>query len=204
MKNENMASRLLILMLGGLVLYLGCATEPFTPGYKPPESLFTTYDTQKEITFSGQIIREVGLIRGEEIPSTSIQVRTEKGKEYLVTLGPSWYLSMMKYSFEEGEMVAVTGAVHVEGMEERAPGELVSGGFLAEEETSEMLTIVLARKIKRGHWIITLRDKQGKPMWYKRGRSIGQKIYLERLIQEQKQKREELQEKEKEKEKYIY
>ena len=202
----------MILILTGLALCFGCA-KPFSRGYKPRESLFTTYDLEKEITFTGKIERAMGLIRGAEIPSTSVEVRTETQKGYLVALGPDWYLSMMKYKFEEGDIVTVTGSVYREEMEGRAPEEFTSEGFLVDEtpkeeaegDASEMLTVILARKVaKKGRNVITLRDKKGKPLWFKKGRSIGQKIYLEKLVEEQKQKREKLKEKEKEKEMYIY
>ncbi len=194
------------LILAGISVFglPACKKKPFTPGYNPPESLFTEYDPKKEITFTGEIVQKVGLMRNTQIPSTTIQVRADDGREYLVALGPDWYLSMMGYKFLPGVKIEVTGAVYMKEMQEMAPDGMDSEDMFDEETPNDLLKIILARKIKKTNKAIKLRDKTGRPMWYKKGRAIGQRIYLEKIIKEKKEEQEKLKQNEQEKEKYLF
>ena len=73
-----------------------------------------------------------------------IQLSTSRGESLLyIHLGPMWYLERQQMGFEPGDVIEETGArVEIDGEE-----------------------VMIAKTIRRGQWVLTLRDKTGFPVW---------------------------------------
>jgi hypothetical protein len=79
---------------------------------------------------------------------THLQLKTES-ETLDVHVGPSWSLSQKKMSFAKGDQIEVTGS----------------------KVKFDNADALLAREITKGEQKLALRDKNGFPVWSRRGRS---------------------------------
>ncbi len=101
------------------------------------------YDTTNEKTFSGVVLGTRMYDRGPDGDAYAEMVCAVDGREYGVTLGPTWYLDEIGLKLEKNDKVTVTACALGAGPEE----------------------IIVARKLKLGNKTYHLRDRWGAPMW---------------------------------------
>jgi len=121
----------------GLVLVVGMATVA-AQGMKGKAA--QRYDAAKEITIQGTVEDITAGGRGM-MAGTHITVKTED-KNYVVALGPTWFLDEKKFAIAKGDQVELTGAPY-----------------------RMMMVDLIARKIKTGEVSLELRDTNGMPLW---------------------------------------
>ena len=100
------------------------------------------YDASKEAKIKGSIeeIKEVTMGKGEVGVHLMVKTATETIE---VRLCPSGYLKDFEFTLNKGQQVEVTGSkVKVEDKD-----------------------VILAREVVQGNNTLTLRDKQGTPVW---------------------------------------
>jgi hypothetical protein len=106
------------------------------------------YNPATEMTFSGTV-QEVKSVPGPANGPGGVHlvVRTDAGVQD-VHLGPAAYIESQKFAFAAGDAVTVTGSkVTVNGQD-----------------------AVIAREVKKGDQVLTLRDARGIPRWSGRAR----------------------------------
>ena len=102
------------------------------------------YDPATETTVTGTVEDVMQITHpGRGGSGTHLRLKTETGV-IEVHVGPTWYLESQKASFAKGDAVTVTG--------------------------SKVGGAVIAREVKKGDAVLTLRDKQGVPKWSRGGR----------------------------------
>jgi hypothetical protein len=100
------------------------------------------YDKATERTISGTVEGVFEVPGNTAMSGTHLVVKMSSG-EIHVHAGPGAFLASKKIAFQKGDKIEVVGS-------------LVKGeGFEA----------ILARQIKRGSEVLTLRDASGKPLW---------------------------------------
>lgn len=108
-------------------------------GYRKP---VPKYDPKTEVTVKGTVdeVKQYSGRRG----STGTHLMLKTSEETIdVHVGPSWYLSQQHVEFAKGDEIEVTGStIKMAGRD-----------------------ALLAREIKRGGKVISLRDAQGVPQW---------------------------------------
>jgi hypothetical protein len=105
------------------------------------------YNPKTEATMSGTIDEVVHMpAPGRGSGGLHLMLHTDTGV-FDVHLGPAWYVDP-KMSFAKGDALTVTGSRVV----------------MAKQE------VVIARTVKKGDEVLTLRDEQGFPLWAGRGR----------------------------------
>ena len=100
------------------------------------------YDSSKEVKIKGTIddIKEMTMAKGEAGVHLMVKTATETIE---VRLCPSGYLKDFQIAFSKGQQVEVTGSrLKIEDKD-----------------------VVLAREVVQGNNTVTLRDKQGAPVW---------------------------------------
>lgn len=105
------------------------------------------YDPATETTISGkvaEVTQHAG--RGHGGTGTHVMLENSAGKVE-VHLGPTSYLAAQNASYAKGDEITVTGS------------KVKLGGS----------DVIIAREVKRGDQVLTLRDAQGIPKW-SRGR----------------------------------
>ncbi len=105
------------------------------------------YDPATETTITGkvaEVLQHAG--RGSGGTGTHLMLETGAGKVE-VHLGPTSYLAAQNASYAKGDEITVTGS------------RVKLGGS----------DVVIAREVKKGDQVLTLRDAQGIPKW-SRGR----------------------------------
>jgi hypothetical protein len=106
------------------------------------DSAMPKYDASKEVKVKGVIddVKEMTMGKGESGVHLMVKTSTETIE---VRLCPSSYLKDFEVAFSKGQQVEVTGSkVKVEDKD-----------------------VILAREIVQGNNTVTLRDKQGTPVW---------------------------------------
>ncbi|HVC20990.1 MAG TPA: hypothetical protein VNE16_12990 [Vicinamibacterales bacterium] len=106
------------------------------------------YDKSQEVTVKGtveDVVQQTGRMMGGA-SGTHLMLKTET-ETLEVLVGPTRYLESHKISFKKGDEIEVTGA------------RTTFGGNKA----------LLAREIKMGDQVITLRNAEGIPVWARRG-----------------------------------
>ncbi len=108
------------------------------------------YDTSAVVTVSGTIVR-IYEITPCHSPSYGFHMILKSAQETLnVHIGPGWYLKSLDGKLAAGDSVQVTGAM---------TKELVTEG-------NEKIRSLRAAEIQKGGaTVLTLRDKNGKPVW---------------------------------------
>jgi DNA/RNA endonuclease YhcR with UshA esterase domain len=137
-------------MLGVVVMVLAVSTafaqKPDTPAAaatsSASHSAMPKYDVAKEVTIKGTVedVKEMTMGKGE----AGVHLMVKTGTETIeVRLCPSGYLKDFEVAFSKGQQVEVTGSrVKVDDKE-----------------------VILAREVVQGNNTVTLRDKQGGPVW---------------------------------------
>lgn len=175
---------ILIVFLAKLIfLGPGCSNtkERFEMGYQPRmEPPTDVYDPNNVKTVKGQIFDLDSFMFEEEIAVVNLNIKDNNNNYYFVQVAPNWYLNTKKFIFKDGETITVTGSL-VNMFPEEEEEELEEN-----EEEEGVSQILLAREIKREGQIITLRSKDGKPLWYRRGMLRGRQLYLQKIIDDKR------------------
>lgn len=100
------------------------------------------YDVKMEVTLDGTVEDVMQVPGASAMSGTHLSLKTQSETIH-VHLGPTQFVNKQGITFAKGDSVAVTGS--------RIKGD----GFEA----------ILARTVKRGNKVITLRDKNGMPRW---------------------------------------
>ena len=111
-------------------------------GQKAAETSMPKYDVSKEVKIKGIIedVKEMSMGKGEV--GIHLMVKTDK-ETIEVRLCPSGYLKDFEVAFTKGQQVEVTGSrIKVDDRD-----------------------VILAREVVQGNNTVTLRDKQGGPVW---------------------------------------
>lgn len=112
----------------------------------PPRKSAPVYSPATEVTMNGSV-EEVRQVSGPQ-GRAGTHLRLKTGQETIdVPVGPSWFLTQNKISFDKGDQIEVTGS----------------------KVRFESADVLIAREIKKGEKTITLRNAQGIPVW-SRGR----------------------------------
>lgn len=108
------------------------------------------YNPATEATVQGSVSAVTTVTGRRGWNGVHLTVQTSEGK-YDVHIGPSDYIASKEFTFSEGDQVEVTGSkLEVNGT-----------------------STLIAREIKKDGKVLTLRDKQGFPLW-SRGRMMTQ------------------------------
>jgi DNA/RNA endonuclease YhcR with UshA esterase domain len=106
------------------------------------------YNPATETTFTGTVADvQTASGPGNGPGGLHLTVRNN-GETEDVRLGPASYIQSKNFTFVKGDSVTVTGS----------------------KTTVNGQQVVIAREIKKGDQVLTLRDKQGIPLWSGRGR----------------------------------
>ena len=132
----------------GIYTVIACIFGAGLPASAQRSSRF--YDPAQEITLHGKVTA-VNTVTGRRgWNGVHIALQAAEGN-YDVHIGPAAYLTQQSFSFAKGDQVEIVGSqVELNG----APA-------------------VIAREVKKGGKVLSLRDKQGVPLW-SRGRRAGQ------------------------------
>lgn len=102
------------------------------------------YDTSTEVTMKGTVEKVESQIGKMGWNGTHLVVRFE-AEALIVHVGPSSYLAQKRFSFAAGDQIEVTGSkIKFEGGD-----------------------VLVAREIRKGDKLLTLRNQQGIPAWSK-------------------------------------
>lgn len=105
------------------------------------------FDPKTIVTISGKVSK----IDRDNHPLKTMEagfaatIKTDKGEEYLVQVGPIWFTSYFKRKWD----VKVGDAVEVTGSKVNIGGN----------------TVIMAMKGRKGNLAMTCRNKTGKPLW---------------------------------------
>lgn len=128
-----------------MIVALGVAAAVFAQGggYRGGRH----YNAATEVTFSGAV-DEVKLVpsSGRGPGGLHLMVKSGTGIQD-VRVGPMSYVTSKNFEFAKGDAITVTGSKVTMGGQE----------------------IVIAREIKKGDQVLTLRDAKGIPLWSGRG-----------------------------------
>ena len=127
---------LLILMLC-LTMHTAAA-QAAAPAKPSPEP---KYDKTAEVVIKG-VVDEVISTPGEKSPEVHLMVKSQ-GELFEICLCPGKFLKEMDVDFAKGDQLQITGA----------------------KVKRDDKTVILAREIVKGNNTLTLRDKNGGPVW---------------------------------------
>ena len=114
---------------------------PVAFAQKAADSPMPKYDPTKEVKIKGTIDEVKEMSMGKEV-GIHLMVKTDK-ETIEVRLCPSGYLKDFEVQFAKGQQVEVTGSkIKVDDKD-----------------------VILAREVVQGNNTVTLRDKQGGPVW---------------------------------------
>jgi hypothetical protein len=138
----------------GMIAAAACVGLSYGQGVRLPnhdggvaadQDYANAFSARNQITITGTVTGKVkgspGLGYAEGV---DILVRNAKGHVYSVDLGPSWYVADQIASIQMGDRVRVTGSPVTFGNGEK---------------------VLLARQVKKGSQLLTLRDTAGWPYW---------------------------------------
>lgn len=181
-KMQWQLNMLILLLSLGIIAVSGCSKKRFERGYVFQEPEANIYDVSKEVSINGTVIDHIGLIYDREIPVSMLRIKTDTNQEYLVQVAPNWYLKTQYFSTKTGDKVNIIGCPV--GIKEMSPDNA------HDQQVEEDLITMLARVIQttqRGiKKTFTLRDEEGRPLWYGKGRTIGKQKYIDQIIKEGK------------------
>ncbi len=131
-------------IIAGSVITLALMTGlPAFGGEKDPGGAVPQYNVKTEVDFKGTIVKVREVPAGNAYAGVHLTIQS-KADTFEVYLGPADFIQMMQVQLNPGEKnVGVTGArVKFEGEE-----------------------LVLARELRIGNMVLTLRDEKGFPSW---------------------------------------
>ena len=105
------------------------------------------YDTATEATVTGTV-QEVKQVSGSTGWSGTHLILDSHAGVFDVHLGPSAFLAEKGFSFAKGDQIEVTGS----------------------KVKYEAADALIAREVKKGDKVLTLRDAKGYPVWSRRNR----------------------------------
>jgi sporulation protein YlmC with PRC-barrel domain len=121
------------------------APEDWSPAAWQSNSVYNkNFNPAAITTFEGKV-ESVGMFRPDKnsTPGLRLKVRTPVGDSIIVQAGPQNYAAQRDLRFKTGSDIRVTGS----------------------KATIGEKTVIMASEIKMGQKMLTLRDKQGKPLW---------------------------------------
>ena len=131
--------RVILLVVATLALIAGTT---YSQKRKDQTNAMTQYDTATEVTLTGTITK-VETHTGRMGWNGTHLVVSFAGEALTVHVGPSSYLAQQGFSFATGDQIEVTGSrIKFEGSD-----------------------VLIAREIKKGDKLLTLRNPQGVPAW---------------------------------------
>jgi hypothetical protein len=96
-----------------------------------------------EVTLKGTVDEVKQISSQGKGPGGLHLILSTEPKPIEVLLGPAWYVSSKNFTFAKGDAVTVTGS----------------------KMTIDNSEVVVAREIKKGQEVLTLRDANGFPLW---------------------------------------
>jgi len=120
----------------------------FAQGRSGPGGALPTYNPATELTVQGTV-QEVKQFTGPGgMIGTDVVLKTDNEAVVDIRLGPAAFLTQNQFALAQGDQIHVTGSkVKINNAD-----------------------IVLAREVRKGEQILTLRNAQGFPVWSRRGR----------------------------------
>jgi hypothetical protein len=115
------------------------------------------YDPATEMTVKGTVEAVTTKSHMNGMENIWLTVKTDK-ETMEVRVGPTWFLAQKNMFFAKGDKVEMTGSQ-------------------VRFETGEWL---IAREVKMGGQKLTLRDKDGRPMWFSKGNDWRDRIGMPR------------------------
>jgi hypothetical protein len=109
------------------------------------------YDPATEATITGTVEDVLHPAGYNGMAGTHVNLKTQDGVVQ-VHLGPEAYIAKQNFSIEKGDTLSVTGSKQVMGGQ----------------------TVLLAREVKKGDAVLTLRDANGIPKWSRRNTGANQ------------------------------
>jgi hypothetical protein len=106
------------------------------------------YNTATEVTFSGTVDEVLHMPAPGKGPGGLHLIVRSEAAAHDVHLGPMAYITSKHFEFAKGDAITVTGS------------QVSMGGK----------DVIIARDIKKGDQVLTLRDANGFPLWSGRGR----------------------------------
>jgi sporulation protein YlmC with PRC-barrel domain len=113
-------------------------------GWQADGQYVKLYDPKTVETIRGTIVDyDQFKTRPDGAPGQLVKVRTEDNKEYVVHLGPVWFIQEHDLRWEKGKEIRVTGSkVNYEGQ-----------------------PVIMASEIKHADRTVTIRNEKGEPRW---------------------------------------
>ncbi len=127
------------------IMLLMSASLALTYGQGPRRGA-PSYDPKTVISVSGTVAKVTQQTGPRGWNGTHLSLKTQDGVVD-VHLGPASFISQQGFQFTEGDQIEVTGS----------------------KITYQNATAIIAREVKKGGKVLTLRDEQGYPKW-SRGR----------------------------------
>jgi hypothetical protein len=106
------------------------------------------YNPATEVTLSGTVDEVKHMTQGKGQGGLHLILNTQPGPMEVI-LGPAGFVSSRNFTFAKGDALTVTGS----------------------KMTMNATEVLVAREVKRGDEVLTLRDTKGFPLWAGRGRS---------------------------------
>lgn len=134
------------LLILTLLLPAGIAWSQAGPGPKGPAAYGRMYNPATVETVTGEVVSVDRVAWGRRAQGVHLTLKT--GQETLtVHLGPSWFVDQQPVKLAKGDHVEITGSrVDFQGGK-----------------------VLIAREVKKGGQVLTLRDAQGVPRWAGQG-----------------------------------
>ena len=140
-------------ILLGVMAMLGLATSAYAQRCAccpAPGTAMGSYNGATEITLAGGVeqVKTTSPPGGPGMGGLHIVLNTPSGSVE-VQLGPAWFVSSKNVTFTDGDVLTVVGS----------------------QMTTAGRKVVIAREIKKGDQVLTLRDTNGLPLWSGRNRT---------------------------------
>lgn len=127
------------------LIFLAAATTTFAQsGPRVPHA----YDPANETTITGTVEDVLHPPANNGMVGTHVNLKTQDGV-IEVHVGPEAFIAKQNFSIEKGDALTVTGSKQV----------------IAEKN------VLIAREVKKGNKVLTLRDANGIPKWSRRSSS---------------------------------
>ena len=105
------------------------------------------YNPATEVTLTGTVDEVKHMTQGKGQGGLHLILATQPGPMEVI-LGPAGFVSSKNFTFAKGDALTVTGS----------------------KMTMNTTEVLVAREVKKGEEVLTLRDTKGFPLWAGRGR----------------------------------